>query len=169
MMLRRYAARDTFIVLALSVLTTTAAIAQAPTATTPVCLAVVRQGESKELQICWDEGTGRSPVVFLSDRRVLAEPKLGGGLKGVPNFREGGITLQYDAEKSAEAQTALYASEKFTGRQADGAFKHVTVAAVRLNVEQDAEPDARSVFVHVVSGTGRNMRLVGELRVLVLE
>ncbi|MCM2372532.1 hypothetical protein [Aporhodopirellula aestuarii] len=135
----------------------------------PKALVMMTQGESKELQFCWDEGTGRAPVVLLSSKPMSPEEVTQKVAQENTRYESGGLSIEFNEDRSSDLQAALYQTGKFTGRQSDGSYKHVTVVAVRLVTRADAVPGAHSVLVQVVSGTGRSMRLVGEFRVLVRE
>ncbi|TWU43630.1 hypothetical protein Poly51_62850 [Rubripirellula tenax] len=134
----------------------------------PTALAVLKTGQSKELHLCWDEGTGRAPVFFFDNEANLAFRKKN-DLKGEAKYEQDGVSAEYDEKQSATVQADLYKTGLFTGPQEDGSYQRVTCAVIRLRATKDARLGAHSVFVHIVSGTGRHMLLSGEFRVLVRE
>ncbi|TWU47714.1 hypothetical protein Poly59_45550 [Rubripirellula reticaptiva] len=135
----------------------------------PFVLAVLKKGETKEIQLCWDAGTGRAPVTFLGHQRVLTDGIVTDNPGGVIRYQQNGVTAEFDKAKSTAVQSALYKTGQYTGRQDDGSYKHVTITVVRVTANPNANVGAHSVFVHVVSGTGRSMQSSGEIRVLVGE
>jgi hypothetical protein len=130
----------------------------------PKVVVILKKGESTCLHLCWDDGTGRVPVVFLSGEAALDPDE--DDWNGKPRYEQNGVTAEYDERQSAAVQAELYKSG-YAGPQKDGKLKHATCAVVALRVASGADPGVHSVFIQIISGTGRNMRLAGEFRVLV--
>lgn len=132
----------------------------------PKAVVVLKAGESRDVHLCWDDGDGRSPVVFLSGDGILGNLN---DWEGKPLVRLDTLTVEYDEEQSYKINGAMFECGKFAGRQKDGTFKHVRNAAIKVTAAVNTKPGAHSVYIHIVSGTGRHMLLAGEFRVLVIE
>ena len=134
-----------------------------------VVVVSISRGEQREIQLCWDDGTGRAPAIFLLDNGGKMPKEKLGDLKGETRLERNGIVAEHDEKKSAALLDAFAKDGKYIGEQKGGAFKHLTVVAVRVSAARDAKPGIHSVFVRVVSGTGRGMLLSGEIRVAVTD
>jgi hypothetical protein len=127
----------------------------------PELIVVLKRGETKEVQLSWDSDTGRMPVIFLTN-----DPNLGfdrrQDYEGKISFSDRGLRLDFDGNGSETIQSELNTSEMNAGSK-----RRLTVASIRIVAGADATLGARSLFIHIVSGTGRNMHLTGEIRVLI--
>ena len=129
----------------------------------PKLVVVLKRGETKQAQMCWAEGTGRMPVVFLtySPEMCVRTRK---NLRGEPLVSDRGVTVQFDEKESESVQAELNSAAQETGSN-----RVLTAVSVRLSAADDAVPGVQSKYLSVVSGTGRDMLLSGEIRIIVRE
>ncbi|WP_146394829.1 hypothetical protein [Planctomycetes bacterium CA13] len=132
-----------------------------------ISVVTLAQGETSEVIMCWDEGTGRVPVVFLVASNEMLSKERVLHSTGELRLERNGVIAEYDKEKSSAASAAFAKDGIYLGKKKSTEFKHLTVVAVRVTATPDANPGVHPVFVRVVSGTGRTMRLKGEFRVIV--
>ncbi|WP_442511326.1 hypothetical protein SH528x_002999 [Novipirellula sp. SH528] len=144
--------------------------AQPPVVKVPtkaVSVVTLAKGETREVITCWDEGTGRVPVVFLAASNDILSRDQVLHSTGELRLERDGVIAEYDKEKSNDTSAAFAKDGRYLGKKKSTEFKHLTVVAVRVSANPDAKPGVHPVFVRVVSGTGRTMRLEGEFRVIV--
>jgi len=147
---------------------------QQPALNAPKAVVSLKRGETKEVQLCWDDGTGRSERLFLGADPVLPDEKKKDQTTSATRFERAGLTAQWDEKQSAAVQVEYCTTGQFAESQKKGPYRHIKVVVVRVTAAKDAELGARSVFIHIVSGTAgagmaQGMLLQGEFRVLVRE
>ena len=127
---------------------------------------IVEPGGSSSVCLSWSDGTGRLPVIFISDRPILTN-EARTGIDGKPRWEGGGLVAEYDEKESGRVQKLINEIGLSTvGQSRDSQGQ--TVAVIRVSTHGRTQRTARSLFVHIVSGTGRNMQLSAEFCVAVL-
>jgi hypothetical protein len=147
---------------------------QPPAPKAPKVVLTLKRGETKEVQLCWDEASsGMGEAFFLGADSVLPEEKKKDET-GTPRFERAGVVAEVDTKQSTALQTELYKSGQFTGKKKGESYRHIKALVVRVTVDKDAELGTRSIFVHIrhyyhAVGMYPPMFLEGEFRLLVRE
>jgi hypothetical protein len=129
--------------------------------TAPDLIVVLRPGVSTVAYLSWARSTGRMPVTFLG-------PAPGGNaldFTGRSTRNVEGLTIEYDAAESESVQASLNLAE-YHLEQSGGTL---TVAAVRIRAAADAPAGVSTHFLTTVSGTARDMLLIGKITILIRE
>lgn len=157
--------RIVFAVIVLTALINFAALADEPkiesSRPAPNLVIVLKRGETKEALLTWAHVIGRSPVVFLQSHPHLC-PRRQKDFSGDEKINSLGLTVEFDEKESETVQAELNISEYDSGSK-----QVITAAAIRVSSAEDATPGVQSVYLHIVSDTGRNMLLSGEVRIIV--
>jgi hypothetical protein len=127
---------------------------------------VLKAGDTQTVQWCWGQANGRAEMWFVTADGVL--PK--GWKDGRPSqvrFEQDGVRFELDVKASHRLSNELFKAGPYTAQQKTYANTFVTAAVVRVSAKPAAAPGGRRVVVHNISGTGYNLQLVAELRVVV--
>ena len=132
-------------------------------------IVVLKRGETREIQLGWDDGTGRAAAFFVGNEAKLSKAMLDKGINGSPRWEQDGLTVEYDEKTSNALAEAFHKDGRFKGYPQGKPNLSFTPCSYRVTAAKNAKPRSFGIYVHVVSGTGRNMQLEGEFRVLVQE
>lgn len=132
----------------------------------PRPVVILKPGQTRTVQWCWGEANGRAEMWFITAGGVL--PK--GWQDGRPSQRaleQKGVRFEVDVHASHRLSKELFQTGPYTAAQKTYANTFVTAAVVRVSANREAAVGGRTVVVHNISGTGYNLRLVADLRVVV--
>jgi hypothetical protein len=137
-----------------------------PAAGDPRPVILLKPGESRTVQWCWGQANGRAEKWFVTADGVL--PK--GWKDGRPSqltIEQHGVRFKLKVKASHLLSNDLFKTGPYTAAQKANTNTLVTAAVVRVSANPNAPPGGRRAVVHNISGTGYNLRLVAELRVVV--
>jgi hypothetical protein len=115
---------------------------------------VLKAGETRTVQWCWEQANGRGEVWFVTADGVL--PKgWESGARSQLTFEQDGVRFEVDVEASHKLAKQLSAKTL------------VTAAVVHVSASPKASPGGRVAVVQYFGGTGYNVRLAAALRAVV--
>ena len=130
---------------------------------------MLKRGETREIQLGWDDGVGRAAAFFVGTDAKLPKAMLDKGINGSPRWEQDGLTVEYDEKTSNALAEAFNKDGRFKGYPKGKPNLHFTTCSYRVTAAKDAKPYSYAIYVHIQSGSGRNMWMEGGFRVLVLE
>jgi hypothetical protein len=127
---------------------------------------VLKAGETRTVQWCWGQVNTRGEFWFVTADGVL--PKgWEGGTRSQLTFEQDGVRFEVDVEASHKLAKELSETGPYTAKEKTSGHQFVTATVVRVSASPKASPGGRVAVVQYFGGTGYNVRLAAELRVVV--
>jgi hypothetical protein len=135
-----------------------------PAAGDPRPVVVLKAGETRTVQWCWGHVNNRGGPWFVTADGVL--PKDWKDKPSQLTFEQDGVRFEVDVKASHKLAKELIETGPYTAKEKTSGVTLVA-AVVHVSASPKASPGGRVAVVQYFMGTGFNVRLAAELRVVV--